>query len=280
MTGPERAMAESIMRQQVDAFAKDPYAAGTALYPSVGPALPEDNVQGRLQQARMIEAMRGTTGFWVPLDAKNDTNVVLAQNTGPSAAPQPNANGGGSDGPPRRGTAVDPEPPPGNPEREAAEKGASPEIGGPFSGLSHWLFGNNEPRSYPFDKINTTSVAPEQFDDVQKILREGKPGTYQIDTKRGFWAGQDFDSRFLVGNITLRLEGELTVGEGGKYAFKGNLGALPDTYRMYSSNHRNSVDESATRAGELMGSLGHGDYQINITGQKPISSSGTFKAQP
>jgi hypothetical protein len=49
---------------------------------------------------------------------------------------------------------------------------------------------------------------------------------------------------------------------------------------MYSSNHRNSVDEAATRAGELMGSVGHGDYEIKITGQKAVSSSGSFKAQP
>ena len=83
-----------------------------------------------------------------------------------------------------------------------------------------------------------------------------------------------------MGNITLKLDGELTVEEGGKYTFKGRLGALPDTYKMYSSNHRNSVDEAATRAGELMGSVGHGDYEIKVTGQKAVSSSGSFKAQP
>jgi len=60
-TGPERAMAEAIMRHQHDAFAHDPYAAGTALYPEVGPPLPEDDEKGRLTQTRMIEARRGMT---------------------------------------------------------------------------------------------------------------------------------------------------------------------------------------------------------------------------
>jgi hypothetical protein len=36
MSGPERTMAEAIMDHQAEAFAQDPYAAGTALYPNVG----------------------------------------------------------------------------------------------------------------------------------------------------------------------------------------------------------------------------------------------------
>ena len=52
-------MAETIMNHQADAFAKDPYATGTALYPDVGPALAEEDSEGRLRQARMIETMRG-----------------------------------------------------------------------------------------------------------------------------------------------------------------------------------------------------------------------------
>jgi hypothetical protein len=60
MSSPERTMAEAIMNHQADAFANDPYAAGTALYPDVGPALPEEDANGRLRQVRIIEAMRGT----------------------------------------------------------------------------------------------------------------------------------------------------------------------------------------------------------------------------
>jgi hypothetical protein len=45
---------------------------------------------------------------------------------------------------------------------------------------------------------------------------------------------------------------------------------------MYASKHRNNVDESATRIGEALGSLGHGDYTIHILGEKPITSSGNY----
>ena len=92
MSGPERTTAESIMTQQAAAFAKDPYAAGTALYPSVGPALPEDDVQGRLQQARMIEAMRGAPA---PTDATAGQPVPMppdrvSTDGQPSQASNPN----------------------------------------------------------------------------------------------------------------------------------------------------------------------------------------------
>jgi hypothetical protein len=60
LSGPERTMAEAIMSNQAEAFARNPYAAGTALYPSVGPALPVEDAEGRLRQTRMIETMRAT----------------------------------------------------------------------------------------------------------------------------------------------------------------------------------------------------------------------------
>jgi hypothetical protein len=59
-TGPDRTMAEAIMNHQAEAFAKDSYAAGTALYPDVGPTLPEEDAEARLRQTRMIEARRET----------------------------------------------------------------------------------------------------------------------------------------------------------------------------------------------------------------------------
>jgi hypothetical protein len=77
LSGPERTMAEAIMGHQAEAFAKDPYVAGTALYPSVGPALSEEDAEGRLRQARMIEVMRGT-----PASSDGETTDV-PPGTGP-----------------------------------------------------------------------------------------------------------------------------------------------------------------------------------------------------
>jgi hypothetical protein len=82
MSGPERTMAEAIMQHQADAFAKDPYATGTALYPDVGPALPQEDMEGRLRQARMIEARRVS-----PVSAEEEPTDAP-----PGALPAPDSN--------------------------------------------------------------------------------------------------------------------------------------------------------------------------------------------
>ena len=56
----ERAAAEAIQDRQREAFAKDAFTAGTALYPEVGPPMPIDNLAGRIAQARTIAAYRGS----------------------------------------------------------------------------------------------------------------------------------------------------------------------------------------------------------------------------
>ena len=58
MSGPERTMAEAIMNRQADAFAKDPYSAGTVLYPNVGLPVPISDLDGRIVQARTSNALR------------------------------------------------------------------------------------------------------------------------------------------------------------------------------------------------------------------------------
>jgi hypothetical protein len=57
--GEDRAAAEAIKERQVEAFEKDAFSAGTALYPDVGPAKPIDDLPGRIAQARAIAAYRG-----------------------------------------------------------------------------------------------------------------------------------------------------------------------------------------------------------------------------
>ena len=84
LTGPERAMAEAIVRHQTDTFASDPYAAGTALYPEVRPPLPAEDAEGRLRQMRMIEAMRD-----IP---PSDVATVPTANVQPASAPSISAD--------------------------------------------------------------------------------------------------------------------------------------------------------------------------------------------
>jgi hypothetical protein len=54
-----RPAAEAIRRQQEEAFARDPFAAGISLYADVGGPLPIDDVASRTEQARTIAERRG-----------------------------------------------------------------------------------------------------------------------------------------------------------------------------------------------------------------------------
>jgi hypothetical protein len=127
-------------------------------------------------------------------------------------------------------------------------------------------------------------IRPEQFPEIRQKLSKGVPGTYEIDATKPFWAGKsfmdvgnwkdgDFTSRFLVGNVTLRLRGKLVIGPDGNYSFDGKLSGNPDHYRMYGSDHRNETDESLTMLGKLLGSVRHRDYWIHFLGEKPIATS-------
>ncbi len=55
----DRAAAEAIRERQAEAFTKDAFGVGTALYPDVGPPKPIDDIEGRIAQARAIAAYRG-----------------------------------------------------------------------------------------------------------------------------------------------------------------------------------------------------------------------------
>ena len=74
-------------------------------------------------------------------------------------------------------------------------------------------------------------------------------------------------------NITLNVEGTLTLDEKGNYSFKGKLGAEPDAYRFYSSTHRDPDAEVATRVGKLLPGR---EFTVRIIGQKPIEGGGKY----
>jgi hypothetical protein len=57
--GELRDSAIAVQSHQTDAFARDPFAAGTALYKEVGPPAPIDDVESRIRQARQIAQLRG-----------------------------------------------------------------------------------------------------------------------------------------------------------------------------------------------------------------------------
>ena len=84
----------------------------------------------------------------------------------------------------------------------------------------------------------------------------------------------NLNARYLVGNITLNINGTLVLDEDGKYSFEGELGAEPDRYRFYSSDHRDADAEIATRLGNLLPGR---EFTVVISGRKPISQNGRYR---
>jgi hypothetical protein len=78
--GDDRAAAEAIQDRQNEAFTKDAFSAGTALYPDVGPARPLDDMAGRIAQARTIAAYRDISV--VPFTADETAQMRRQYSTG------------------------------------------------------------------------------------------------------------------------------------------------------------------------------------------------------
>jgi hypothetical protein len=57
--GEKRDHAMGLRDLQADFFSRAPFAAGTTVYKDVGPAVPIDDVEGRVRQARQIAQLRG-----------------------------------------------------------------------------------------------------------------------------------------------------------------------------------------------------------------------------
>ena len=92
--GELRDTAVAIQHQQADAFAHDPFAAGTMLYDEVGPPVPIDDIHGRLRQARQIAQIRGTLVGTFTAEERAD---IDRQRTRPSSQEEPEVISDASD---------------------------------------------------------------------------------------------------------------------------------------------------------------------------------------
>jgi hypothetical protein len=232
------------------------------------------------------------SGGIVPVNATPDDAIGAAKADPQLAQASPNGKKENTDG---SRHFPETEPPPGSKEHEAAKEEAEsidPNLDTVETAIGanrHWIESSGKALQYPFDKIDTASVQPEQFPAVQEKLKTGTPGsTYKIqgtmpfhtnNDKREWWdprriSEQNDNPRWIVGNITLKLDGELVIHPDGSHSFNGKLSALPDLYDMNRSNHRDGVEEFMTTVGRVEGeTLGHTNYRIHFRGEKPLSSS-------
>jgi RHS repeat-associated protein len=137
--------------------------------------------------------------------------------------------------------------------------------------LAHYLGGSGTALSMQFNEINTSSVRVTSFPQVQSELKKGcGKRTVQIDSRSFF--STSGDAAETVGNITLRLQGSLTIC-GCNWSFEGTLKSFDDTYDFNRSTHRSFLGELSTTVGNYLPGK---SYTIHIYGAKPISASGTI----
>lgn len=103
------------------------------------------------------------------------------------------------------------------------------------------------------------------------------PGTYHIiDDKIPYDTAKDKTSaEWILGNITLKVEGDFTKHQNGSWEFNGAARAYNDLYDFGASGHRTTFKEIMTTAGRVMSGTEYtielpGEVQVKLTG---ISSS-------
>lgn len=139
-----------------------------------------------------------------------------------------------------------------------------------LNGLTHYIAGSGTPLDLQFSEINTPNVNATYFPQVQDLLNSGQSGQYIIDTRMPYTTSNTFE---ILGNITLRLQGTLTIDESGSWSFNGTLKSFNDVYDFNWSTHRIWWAELLTRAGGLLPGK---PYDIDINGAKPLAAGGTL----
>ncbi|MDW6936229.1 lipid II-degrading bacteriocin, partial [Escherichia coli] len=75
----------------------------------------------------------------------------------------------------------------------------------------------------------------------------------------------------LLGNITLKTEGTLTISANGSWTYNGVVRSYDDKYDFNASTHRGVIGESLTRLGAMFSGK---EYQILLPGEIHIKESG------
>ena len=134
----------------------------------------------------------------------------------------------------------------------------------------HYLAGTGTAKYMQFSEIDTSSVKPSQFPKVKAELGKGcQQKRVQLDDRAPFTSSGD--AFIIVGNITLRLQGTLSVECDCSWRFDGVLKSFNDRYDFNPSTHRSRFGEFSTKVGSMFPGA---EFEVHIQGGKPISESG------
>ncbi|MCG8470039.1 MAG: lipid II-degrading bacteriocin, partial [Gemmatimonadetes bacterium] len=118
--------------------------------------------------------------------------------------------------------------------------------------LAHFVGGSGAPLTMSFLTVNTSSVRARDFPDVDAIIGMGGQGTFEIDDRTTL--SVPGSQGLVLGNITLSVQGTLTVGceKLCEFNFRGTLKAFDDVFDFNPSTHRSVLGEAATAVGRAI----------------------------
>lgn len=117
----------------------------------------------------------------------------------------------------------------------------------PIVALAHYLWGNGAERSVNISNIGL-KISPMKINQIKDIIKSG-----------------------VVGNITLKTEGTLTISANDSRTYNGVVRSYDDKYDFNASTHRGVIGESLTRLGAMFSGK---EYQILLPGEIHIKESG------
>lgn len=123
----------------------------------------------------------------------------------------------------------------------------------------------------PFTSVDTSSIKPDDFKKIQQELKDPTPRKVSIDDRLAFSTSDD--NKLVLGNITLRLQGDLEISKDKSWTFTGTLKSYDDVYDFNASTHRSVLGEVLT----FFGSQQEGKpYDIQIRGAKTAEEQGNI----
>ncbi|PSH59907.1 lipid II-degrading bacteriocin [Phyllobacterium endophyticum] len=151
-------------------------------------------------------------------------------------------------------------------------------IASPFKALAHYLKGDGQTLTVALDQVGL-NLTPDEvtLDEVNQLNQytedQNFVGTKHIIVNRfnHNTADDNAIAAMYLGNILLKLEGDITRHQDGTWNFQGEVRAWNDTYDFNSSDHRGMMQEVFTRTVNVLPGT---SYDIAMPGSIPVSWTG------
>ena len=158
---------------------------------------------------------------------------------------------------------------------DASENELSGGVFSPLKALSHALSGEGATMQVKIEKTGIRPT-PNNIPALRTLIENAQTGSSRIHLEKVFY-DTGIDSKITaayLGNITLRITGDVHKHDQHHFTFNGEARAYHDRYDANASTHRNWLAEKATTMlDKIMQTKGAKDYDIAITGSLPINYS-------